>query len=87
MIEEKINSDNGKLLMTRFINKMSYKIKMAIHNQGLTITDMSVKTGLSTRAIYYAINGQRNSIETLLLILDALDMDLKIRAREGSVKP
>ena len=67
----------------KFIDECYLKISVAKRRLGITNNEIAETTGLTPVTVSNIITGKASSINSIIAVLHCLDMDLKIRNREG----
>lgn len=67
----------------KFIDECYLKISIAKRRLGITNNEIAEATGLTPVTVSNIITGKASSINSIIAVLHCLDMDLKIRNREG----
>lgn len=67
----------------KFIDECYLKISVGKRRLGITNNEIAEATGLTPVTVSNIITGKASSINSIIAVLHCLDMDLKIRNREG----
>lgn len=78
-----LNPNYANEAYKKFIDECYLKISVAKRRLGMTNNEIAEATGLTSVTVSNIITGKGSSINSIIAVLHCLDMDLKIRNREG----
>ena len=73
----------GKEAYRKFVDECYWKVSQAKSRTGLTNNEISEITGLTPVTISNIITGKSGSLQSIIAVLHCLDLELKVRNRDG----